>query len=177
MKDCSNRDMLLFSFVPVQIGKSTILSEYDVLPSMKDIVERYSMNMAGAGIIPVPGIDISLITPVGVSMTIALAKQARHSIPTDIAKKIFTNVTLSENLVKKYTLAYILRFIPGIGRTVTTNDAAYKKILIETYGKALSKFFLQVEEIHKVGITVDIIIELMGTEMGFKTSTEYVISK
>jgi uncharacterized protein (DUF697 family) len=97
------------------------MSELD--PSAQKVVEKHMWWAAGAGLIPVPYLDMAAIAGVELKMIKELAEVYKVPFKEERAKNIITSVTGGVGaglLATNPTIGGIIRVIPLVGQTAAT---------------------------------------------------------
>jgi hypothetical protein len=152
----------------------------EIPEKMTKIIENCAKGLGGAGVIGGligPGADLVAIVPTWVIMTIALAGEAGHTMSNQTAKKLIMAVLTGVGSIMAGTkaastgIAWLCApFTFGISLLISAAaNAALNASFTYVYGRAVARFFLKTTEITNVEVMVQVVIGIIGVDLGIPT--------
>ncbi len=149
-------------------------------PIPKDMQNIITTHTASLGVVGVgggllgPGADLPVIASSWVGMTVQLADEAGHHMKKDTVKKICLAVAtgagsfLAGSKIASTVFGWVTAaFTAGASLVVSAaGNAALNASFTRAYGRACAKYFLQVEEFDNFEVMVQVLVALLGNEMG-----------
>lgn len=145
---------------------------------MKSIIKTCANGLGGVGIfggLAGPGADLAIIIPTWVGMTMALADEANHTMSTQTAKRIALAVTtglgafMGGTKLASTGIAWLTApFTGGASLAIAAAaNAALNLTITRAYGRAVARYFIQVDEIDAIDVIITILISFVKSDLGF----------
>jgi len=163
-----------------------ISASYPVPEEMQFSINTCSASLGVVGLTAalVPHLDLAIIAPVWLGLTIDLGEKAGVHLEHQMAKKICmavaTGVISYVGGAKLATAIFgWLALIPSAGASLALTTAANVALnakLTHAYGNAVARYFLQVEDLNDVDLAIAVLTALVAVQFGVPSPSEHVVA-
>jgi hypothetical protein len=167
------------------VGK--ISATFPIPENMEKIIKFHTVGLGvvgvGGGLLG-PGADLPVIAASWVAMTLDLGGAAGLTLKEQAVKKICLAVStgagafLAGTKIAATAAGWITAwFTAGASLVISAaGNAALNAAFTRAYGRACARYFLQADEIDDFEVVVQVLITLIGAEMGIKMGSSDLIA-